>query len=454
MQFVGLQPAGVLIRAVNTSSLDDCEGVLAAVPYARYGSGEVPLFDECLRAGKPLHFYGRSDGTCPIDPRVLQWLVDNAARGVDCRLVPHYLHAKVIWWRGQGAYVGSANLTDRAWNQNYEAGLFLTDEELERDGTALRLRTFFDQLEDASFPLTQEECDRQRELDRAQRELRQQLYQLQHQFEDGHTHLHERSSPITVARKHGSADRRRRNFIKEWNGTLELIRSVAAQVASDQYRPDWIAASVPAGVQCDQFLHAYYYLQVEPHKEKDAYQREYEKHRANPERALRLALQWWKAGDYPNANEARTIVERAPRFRTWFAEDRILQLSETQWVETLVGSYAFGDHTAKMRNESLGLGPDPGRDAKKEAHARLLYRTRTISGRHSALEAFRYALWGAGEAADRVFTCTEDADYKLPNIGPNILGEIIGWVRPDEYPPRNARTSKALRSLGRDVKIL
>ncbi|MEA9931476.1 hypothetical protein [Xanthomonas campestris] len=35
----------------------------------------------------------------------------------------------------------------------------------------------------------------------------------------------------------------------------------------------------------------------------------------------------------------------------------------------------------------------------------------------------------------------------------SILGELIGWVNPEEFPPRNRRTSKGLRSLGYDVSV-
>lgn len=35
----------------------------------------------------------------------------------------------------------------------------------------------------------------------------------------------------------------------------------------------------------------------------------------------------------------------------------------------------------------------------------------------------------------------------------NSLGEIVGWAMPDRYPPRNGRSSRALRSLGFDVQV-
>lgn len=454
MRFVGLKPAGHLLRAVHAECITDCEAVLAAIPYVEKGRPEILLFDDCLREKRPLHFYGRTDGTCPIAPEVLQWLIQNEPRGARCRLVPHYLHAKVIWWIGQGAYIGSANLTDRAWNQNFEAGLFLTDHELDEGGVSLRLREFFDQLEDGSFPLTQEEYERQRDLARKRSHAQNELYKLQAEFEKDHANLKDASSPITHRGSQTSLSQRRRNFVNEWNETLQLIRSIGVLVSSDEYRPDWIRPSVPTGVQCDQFLHAYYYQLVDPRSERNAYLRDYEKNKRNPDQALRSALQWWRDGSYPHGHEEETIYKQAPRFRENFSKTQILRLTEDEWVQTLAGSYAFGDHTTKMGNYALGLGIGPGSSAKIESHARMLYTTRSVSGRHTAPEVFKYMLWGDGEAADRIFECANNADYKIPHIGPNILGEIIGWVRPNDYPPRNSRTNKALTALGRHVRVI
>ncbi|MBL8426498.1 MAG: phospholipase [Dechloromonas sp.] len=44
-------------------------------------------------------------------------------------------------------------------------------------------------------------------------------------------------------------------------------------------------------------------------------------------------------------------------------------------------------------------------------------------------------------------------DWAIPHIGLSSLGEIVVWARPDEFPPRNMRTSKGLRALGYNVRI-
>ena len=79
-------------------------------------------------------------------------------------LVPDIFHAKVIWWKNYGVYVGSANLSDRAWHQNIEAGIFVDEEEAAESGLLELIEDFFDSLEDRSRPLTQEIADHVEEL--------------------------------------------------------------------------------------------------------------------------------------------------------------------------------------------------------------------------------------------------------------------------------------------------
>ena len=54
---------------------------------------------------------------------------------------------------------------------------------------------------------------------------------------------------------------------------------------------------------------------------------------------------------------------------------------------------------------------------------------------------------------ERLYLAGRTREYQLPHYGLNSLAEVVGWARPDVAPPRNGRTSKALKALGYDVKI-
>lgn len=68
-------------------------------------------------------------------------------------------------------------------------------------------------------------------------------------------------------------------------------------------------------------------------------------------------------------------------------------------------------------------------------------------------DVLEYVIWGdkAGSkqsVGERIWSAGHDAEWKLPHLGLHILGELVGYARPDEYPPRNNRVSKTLYALG------
>src|SRR5581483_12270342 len=303
MKLIGRPIAGEMLYNVHIAAIDDCAEIRAAIAYAQ---DKKLLLEDCIKAGKKLTFHGRLDGTCPIDLRVLRWFLETKSPNAVCRLVPYWLHAKVIWWVGAGVYIGSANLTDRAWYKNYEAGLYLTHEEIEQFGLVLELERFFDGMERNSILLNQEEFDRLFKLDRDRAALLKKLDDLSQSFEDEHWKLKDKTSPISIDIRR-SENRRLTAFQKEWASTLQLIRDVGARVSLNENRPSWISSDVPQGVQGDQFLHAYYYQVVQPMSEKNAYLRDHERNKNDPEAALRRALYWWKSEQYSHTQEERTI---------------------------------------------------------------------------------------------------------------------------------------------------
>ena len=67
----------------------------------------------------------------------------------------------------------------------------------------------------------------------------------------------------------------------------------------------------------------------------------------------------------------------------------------------------------------------------------------------------KYVLYGGSddELPNRIWNATKDPALRISHIGLSAFGEITGWAIPEKYPPRNRRTSKALRSLGFDVRV-
>ena len=208
------------------------------------------------------------------------------------------------------------------------------------------------------------------------------------------------------------------------------------------------------GVHVDQFLHAYYYLRVRDGNRQpfDAY---FDKYRNDPESALKEQMRWWKDGDYVHESEARFIHEWAPSSGELLSKGRVTRLSEDEFVKLCGQIHAMRDHAIKLESQFIGLPLGSHiADAKIKAFGRWLYRQRS-SGNKTPLDTINYVLYEGNQSQtpNRLWNATHSSDWKIEHFGLSSLGEIVGWARPDIFPPRNARTSKALRALGNDVRI-
>ena len=364
--------------------------------------------------------------------------------------MPDILHAKVIWWVDAGAYIGSANLSDRAWISNIEAGTFLSHDELVETGMERELLHFFEEVDDRARPLTKEIYQEQLRLADRRSDLAKRDYGLEHQFDKDR--LLPKNQGLVFVDTKRSSEKRFQKFEQDWNDTLQVMRSIASRVSAPGAKPDWIDASVAPGVQADQFLHAYYYKQVKDGN-RHPYEEFFARNSKNPELALREALEWWYAADFDHSFEERTIYEWSPRLRELLARDRILKLTEEEFVDAVSRVHAIRDHAIKQENEHLGLPDSPqAGDDKVQKFGEWLWRQRSREGK-TVLDLLNYVVWGNGSVAARLWNAIRSDQWAIPHIGLSSLGEVVGWARPDEFPPRNMRTSKGLRALGYNVRI-
>lgn len=253
MRFIAGPLNKQLLQNLLGEVIESCTRVRAAVAYA--SRDNMKLFEACAQHLKPLEFFGRYDHTVAVDPAVLKWFLDKASPNFDCKLVPDILHAKVIWWVDAGAYIGSANLADRAWISNIEAGTFLPHDELVETGMERELQRFFEEVDDRARPLTKEIYQEQLRLADRRSELSKREYGLEQQFDKDR--LLPKNQGLVFVDTKRSSEKRFQKFEQEWNDTLQVMRSIASRVSAPGAKPGWIDASVAPGVQADQFLHAY-----------------------------------------------------------------------------------------------------------------------------------------------------------------------------------------------------
>lgn len=452
MNFVSGLLNGILLDNILTNNMENCSRVRASIAYA--DGKNMRLLEACKKQSRPLEFYGRYDHSVAISPTVLKWFLDQASPNYQCKLIPDIFHSKVIWWVESGAYFGSANLSDRAWMTNIEAGTYLTHEELVHNGIDLQLEQYFDQIDNRSSPLSKEIYAEQLMLAKRRIEVESMDERLRREFEN--KRIIPAAPNLAAIDQRKASDQRFNSFKSEWNATLQIMRDIGSRVSKEGVRPNWVISDVPSSVQADQFLHAYYYLQVRDGNS-HPFEEFYSKNSPNPEMALNEVTKWWTQSDFEHEAERQHMHEWAPRVRDLCARDRILKLNLDDFSELLSLIHAVRDHASKLGAEMIGLGVGKTNiDDRIRAFAEWIWKQRSKSG-NTVLAMFSYVIWGKGgfeteDITQRLWNGHGSEEWAIPHIGLSTLGELVGWARPDDFPPRNGRTSKALKALGYRVR--
>lgn len=446
MKFIGNGLNHGYLRDILPGQSVGFDSVKAAIAY---GGGDSELVKNCLQYKRRLDIWMRYDHTVPVKIPLLRKLLSHVGQNIFCYQVPDILHAKVIWWQGYGAYIGSANMTDRAWYSNIEAGLFLSDDDLYLHDMHAQLENFFDGLQNLkeAFPLTKEIID---ELEQIQA-LRKPEQELDAKAKQ------KRSIPVfdslLSVDKVSAKNRKKDSFQKEWHEALSYLRDIANRVVD--YRPAWVNADTPPAWQADQFLHAYYYNHVRDghnYPFEDLYQR----NRSNPAGALSTELAWWKSLKEPPSSEDVNFEVNAPFIKQALAKDKIDQLSLDDFRLLCGYTHATLEHVKKVSLGMFGITDTTSMSVEDRINffADWLWQQKTPNGLH-VKEVLKEILYSGSDAKmwERLYRFGREDGHGLPHYGLNSLAEVIGWARPEAVPPRNGRTSKALRALGYNVNI-
>jgi hypothetical protein len=436
---------GQYLRNITENAAKDTDEVLAAVAYATESS---LLFDWCLEHKIPLTFYGRLDETVAVSVPILKRFLATKSSIFGCRLVEKH-HAKVIWWRGVGVYIGSANLTNAAWYNNVEAGCFFSEEEIS-DEMASDLLAMFALLEAHATPLTDELII---EMEKRAKSLAS--------FKPDSNRFwaspsFKRWSGLAQITKHNANDRKRREFLEEWHATLQDLRDIGEKASRPENRPRWVSGSSSAGAQADQFLHAHYYQRTFDGR-KANYASFFAKNRNRREDALTEALKWWHELPAAPQFEDEMLNTTSPFLQTALNKEGLASMSYDKFCEVCMGVHAIRDYARRVPNKAVDL-PDTGDrytiSQKVTALSARIWNDRSSHGER-VRHLLRHVLYGGSDEQlpERLWEAVHDPKWKIDGLGISALGEIVGWALPERFPPRNGRTSKALRSLGYNVVV-
>ena len=424
------------------------ESVWAAVAYATDAKDTGSLIRWCFDNSIPLRFWGRLDEEVPVRVEILNLFLNRRSPEFVCKLVKHH-HAKVIWWRGFGVYIGSANLTYSAWNSNVEAGCFFPESEIDSqfEGDLNRL---FAELDLNATMLTEELRDlmisRAKALD-AKKVPAEDFWQ--------HPSINHWPGLVhTTPRK--AEDRRRAGFLAEWHSTLQILRDIGSTVSLAPNRPAWVGATASPGAQADQFLHAHYYHRTFDGRRAD-YERHFEQNKNNPIKARSEAIEWWRGLASAPTNEDVAINVTASRLQEMLREDSLRHLTQSDFRQVAGDVHAMIEFSRRVRNSIVGLqssGIKYSIPEKLDALSEHIWNAKSENGSR-VTNVIGHILYGGPDdlLPERLWEAVVDPKWKLECMGISAYGELVGWAMPDKFPPRNGRTSKALRSLGYDVQV-
>jgi hypothetical protein len=251
-------------------------------------------------------------------------------------------------------------------------------------------------------------------------------------------------------------DKRRQSFLEEWYSTLQELRDIGERVSRQENRPAWISNSAPAGAQADQFLNAHYYQRTFDGK-KAHYAEFYEKNKASLDLALTEAINWWRTLPKAPSHEDEMLNTTAPFLQNALSEAALAKMDESIFHGICMGVHSIKDYARRVPNRAVGL-PENGMpyaiDQKISALAHRIWNAKSEAG-HRVDELFQFILYSGSDEQlpERLWQAVSDPAWKIEGLGISALGELVGWALPDRFPPRNGRTSKALRSLGYDVTV-
>jgi hypothetical protein len=440
---------GRYLRDLVEQAAGKTERVDAAVAYV---SDDDLLFEWCWKNEIPLRFWGRFDDGVPVKVTILERFLKRRSARFVCRLVRRF-HPKIIWWRGFGAYIGSANLTQSAWWTNVEAGVFLTEEELAASGQADELESLFSTLDLESSPLTNELVDLLR-LRSAQLE-RQAFLDREASKAQIDSHLVKPWSGLATVDAKSAADRRKTAFLEEWKSTLQIIRDISGIISLPEHRPSWVSELAPLGAQADQFLHAHYYQRTFVGKRAD-YETHFERNRDNPDAAVKAAAAWWRSLKFAPMSEDVMLNETAPMLHQALSRDGLLGMTQSDFIDVLSKVHASIEYSRRVGNNDVGLAGGRAYTIPEKLQAMGEYIWQSSATRGAPVARMLEYVLHDGSLADtpeRMWDALHGSRWSIPFMGVSTLGEIVGWAHPDTFPPRNGRTSKALRSLGHHVRV-
>lgn len=373
-------------------------------------------------------------------------------------------HSKLIYFHGYGVYIGSHNLTKNAMYNNVETGVLIPESELLEEHKA-EIEKYFSFLRENSIPATIEDVEQmekyiqESKIENERKEIIKQ--NLDNLFEERFSHLFILKPGVQDwgNDKEKKEDKRKVLFLQEWRETQKYLGIIHNKIHNIK-EPNWVNPNADISIITDQILHAYYYSYLlkgkdEDIKSSDLVNNEYEKNKYDPDNAINKALEWWQSLSLPPSNEDIHINYWNKSNKEILANLRNRDLTREELLTVFNQNHAARNHARQMKNVDFNLPTDfkTNIDERVELYVDWILKQKTSEG-VTIQDTMKYLLFeDTVNLEERVYNAIYNPKYHIDHFGRSIIGELVGWGRPEITHLRNNRVNKGLRALGFNVAL-
>ena len=420
------------------------------------------LIDKCISETIQLEWWGLFNSG-------LSTSLDLIKKAINSDYIKFYpfaelFHPKVIYFENYGLYIGSANMTNNALYYNVEAGIFINESDLDIDKKK-ETNEFFDFLRNSSIPVTIDDLENIENFIIATSIENEKIEKLNSNIEDnfeeffGHLFLLKPGATDFGKESNSKKNKRKLHFLQEWRETQNYLHLVNNIMNEKCHQPKWVNNEAHPTIITDQLLHAYYYTYIlngsEEGKSIEKVNESYERNKANPSKAIIEAIEWWETLEEAPTSENIHINEWGPSNKSILSKLVDSDLSFDDFLLVMKQNHAARNHARQINNKFFNLPPDFKTDIEQriKIFSEWLYSQKT-SHDLTIHDVMRYILFDESiQLEERIYEAIYSEKYHLEHFGKSIIGELIGWGRPDITHLRNNRVNKALRCLGYDVRL-
>lgn len=437
---------------------DNVDKIFAAIAYTRSDL----LIKTCKVKKIKLEWWGLFDSRESTDYQ----LIKESILSENIRFYPfaEFFHPKVIYFENFGIYIGSANMTNSALYNNIEAGIFIEEKNLTNENK-IEIHNFFNELRNSSILATNDDIEKINKFLESTSIDREGIEKYENRIEDNfeehlsHLFLLNPGARDFEQNKSEKKDKRKLNFLQEWRETQNYLNIVKILIIENCNQPSWINKDANPTIITDQLLHAYYYSYVlkgsDEGKSIEKVKESYNLNKQNPQEAIIRAIRWWEQLAIAPSGEDVHINEWGISNKTILEKLKHEDLNLEDFKIIMKQNHAGRNHARQIKNEYFNLPSDFKTDYEERVRifSEWLFKQKSKKGL-SIHEVLRFLLFSNElSLEDKIYLVIYDETYKIERLGKSIVGELVGWGRPDLTHLRNNRVNKALRCLGYDVQL-